>query len=134
MRRQANPLLRAIPRERRIDLVGRIDLLTAAACLARARLFVGNDSGLMHMAAAMGTPTLGLFGPSKTALYAPWGPHAAFVRTPESFEELTGASDYDHRTTGSLMGGLAVDTVESAARALIAAANDRPPQRKAASE
>ncbi|MBP5857074.1 glycosyltransferase family 9 protein [Marivibrio halodurans] len=116
---QAAPVLDAIPPERRIDLVGRIDLLTAAALLERARLFVGNDSGLMHIAAAMGTPTLGLFGPSKTELYAPWGPHAAYVRTPESFGDLTGGPDYDHRTTGSLMGGLTLETVEDAARDLL---------------
>lgn len=116
---RAAPVLDAIPPARRIDLVGRIDLLTAAALVRRARLFVGNDSGLMHIAAAMGTPTLGLFGPSKTELYAPWGPHAAHVRTPESFEELTGGPDYDHRTTGSLMGGLTLEMVEDAARGLL---------------
>jgi ADP-heptose:LPS heptosyltransferase len=36
-------------------------------------LFVGNDSGLMHLAAAAGTPTLGLFGPTAAAEYAPAG-------------------------------------------------------------
>lgn len=120
-RLQAAPLLREIPKDRRVDLVGKIDLLTAAACLKRARLFVGNDSGLMHMAAAVGTPTLGLFGPSKTELYAPWGRRTAALRTPESFEELTGAPDYDHRTTDSLMGGLTADRVVAAAEDLLAA-------------
>ncbi len=42
----------AVPKSRRIDLVGREDLLTVYACLKRARLFIGADSGLMHMAAA----------------------------------------------------------------------------------
>src|SRR5919108_642625 len=53
----------SVPAARRIDLAEKLDLLTAAACLGRATLFVGNDSGLMHLAAAMGVPTLGLFGP-----------------------------------------------------------------------
>ena len=41
--------------------------------IAGAALFVGNDSGLMHVAAATGTPTLGLFGPSEWWHKAPWG-------------------------------------------------------------
>src|SRR5271163_1704452 len=78
-RAQAQPLLEAIPDDRLIDLVGRVDLLTAAALLRRCALFIGNDTGLMHIAAATGTPTLGLFGPSPSRQYAPWGPRAAFV-------------------------------------------------------
>ena len=110
-RLQANPVLRAVPRDRRIDLVGKVDLLTAAACLSRCRVYVGNDSGLMHMAAAVGVPTLGLFGPSRTEVYAPWGAHARALRTPESFEELVGGPNYDRHTVGSLMTGLDVETV-----------------------
>jgi ADP-heptose:LPS heptosyltransferase len=107
-----------IPVERLIDTVGKIDLLTVAACLERCRFFVGNDSGLMHLAAAVGVPTLGLFGPSREEHYAPWGPLGASVRTEESFEDLTGAPGYDHRTTGTLMDGLSIDRAEEAARAL----------------
>ena len=77
---------RSIPRERMIDLVGQVDLLTAYACLKRARLFVGNDSGLMHLAAAAGAPTIGLFGPSDDRLYGPFGPRARAVRGPREFE------------------------------------------------
>ncbi|MNS78334.1 ADP-heptose--LPS heptosyltransferase 2 [compost metagenome] len=60
--------------ERGIDCVGRGDILASAAAIARSALFVGNDSGLMHVAAATGTPTLGLFGPSEWWHKAPWGP------------------------------------------------------------
>ncbi|MGC1301369.1 MAG: glycosyltransferase family 9 protein, partial [Caulobacteraceae bacterium] len=66
--------------------VGRVDLLTAYALLKRARLFIGNDSGLMHLSAAAGAPTLGLFGPSDERLYAPWGPKARALRGPRDFE------------------------------------------------
>lgn len=127
-RPQANPVLRAIPRDRRIDLVGKVDLLTAAACMKKAAIYIGNDSGLMHMAAAIGTPTLGLFGPSRTEHYAPWGDHTAFIRTPEAYEELVGGPGYNHRTTGSLMGGLDVENVARAAKKLLEtsmAANSR---------
>ena len=63
-----------------IDLVGRTDPLEAAACLARCSFALTNDSGLMHLAAAMGTPTLGLFGPSNDVEYRPLGSHSDFVR------------------------------------------------------
>ena len=46
---------------------------TSAAAIDVADLFVGNDSGLMHVAAALGRPTLGLFGPTEWWLYGPWG-------------------------------------------------------------
>ena len=78
-------------------------------------MFIGNDSGLMHMAAASGVPTLGLFGPSRVEHYAPWGPNTAWVRTVESYDELIGAPGYDHRTTGTLMDGLSIDAAEQAA-------------------
>ncbi len=71
-RAMAAPVLAALPDA--IDLAGRLTLPEAAACLARCRLFVGNDSGLMHLAAAAGTPTLGLFGPTPASEYAPVRP------------------------------------------------------------
>lgn len=115
----AQPVIDALPADRRIDLVGRVDLLTAAACLKRSALFVGNDSGLMHIAAAAGTPTLGLFGPSPHTLYAPWGARAAVARTSIPYETLVGAPDFDHRATKCLMESLTVDAAEQAARALM---------------
>ena len=58
-----------------IDLVGQLTLPQAAACLARCAAFVGNDSGLMHLSASAGAPTLGLFGPTPASEYAPAGLH-----------------------------------------------------------
>lgn len=113
----AQPVINAIPKNRRIDLVGETHLLTAAAALGRCALFVGNDSGLMHMAAAMATPTLGLFGPSHDENYGPWGPHCAVARTATPYAELF-PPDYNHRTTGTLMVSLPVDAVEDTAVAL----------------
>lgn len=117
-RDQAQPVLDAVPAERRIDLVGAVDLPQAAACLQRSALFVGNDSGLMHLAAASGVPTLGLFGPSPDDRYAPWGPRAAVVRTRESYKALVEAPGFDHRTTDTLMDGLSVDAAVGAAESL----------------
>jgi ADP-heptose:LPS heptosyltransferase len=74
-RAAAAEVLAAIPAA--IDLVGRLTLPQAAACIARCTLFVGNDSGLTHLAASTGTPTLALFGPTPATEYAPAGPLAA---------------------------------------------------------
>lgn len=113
-RPQALRLIDSIPAGRRIDLIGRIDLLTIAACLKRAALYIGNDSGLMHIAAAVGTPTLGLFGPSQETHYAPWGPRTAVARANLSFDRIF-PENFDHRTSGTLMDSLSVDAVEAAA-------------------
>lgn len=73
----AADVLRALPDA--IDLVGCLTLPEIAAVLSRAALFVGNDSGLMHVAAASGAPTLGLFGPTDATEYAPWGARASAI-------------------------------------------------------
>jgi len=57
-----------------IDLAGQTDLSLLTAVLADAKLFVGNDSGPMHLAAALGTPTVGIFGSTSPAWTAPRGP------------------------------------------------------------
>jgi len=64
-----------------INLAGNTDLLQAAAVLFRVKLFVGNDSGLGHIAAAMGTPTVTLFGPGDPARYHPWHPQARWIQS-----------------------------------------------------
>lgn len=119
-RAMAAPVLAALPRSRTIDLAGRLTLGEAAAALSRCALYVGNDSGLMHLAAAAGAPTLGLFGPSPPEEYAPAGPRAAYVTTRETVHELVATPGYDHRTTGSLMGSLTVEAAVSGAAALLA--------------
>ena len=116
-RAQAEPVLAAIAAERRIDLVGRTELLTAAAVLRRCALFVGNDTGLMHIAAAAGVPTMGLFGPSPVEQYAPWGRCTASVCT-EMPRSAMFPPGFDHRTTDTLMDSLSVEAVEAAARRL----------------
>lgn len=62
-----------------LNLCGRTSLLEAGAVLERCTAFVGNDSGLGHLAAAAGTPTLTVFGPGHPARYHPWGPQSVWV-------------------------------------------------------
>jgi hypothetical protein len=59
----------------------RIDNLFELACwLARARLYIGNDSGITHLAAAVGTPVLALFGPTDPEVWAPRGKNVRIGR------------------------------------------------------
>jgi hypothetical protein len=97
-RAMAAPVLAALPGA--LDLVGRLTLPQVSACLEQADLFVGNDSGLMHMAAAAGAPTIGLFGPTDAAVYAPNGRQAVAV-------------------VGATMAAITVAQVAEAARALV---------------
>lgn len=56
-----------------VDLIGRLTLKELAALLARSRLFIGVDSAPMHIACAVNTPVVALFGPSGEHNWAPWG-------------------------------------------------------------
>jgi heptosyltransferase III len=60
-------------RTRPLDLTGRLQLTELAALINGARMFFGVDSLPMHMAAAVGTPAVALFGPSGEMHWAPWG-------------------------------------------------------------
>ncbi len=79
-RAMAQKLLDLLPEA--MDLVGKLTLPEVVALLERTTLFVGNDSGLMHLSAAAGTPTLGLFGPTDAATYGPTGQRATAVIGP----------------------------------------------------
>ena len=109
---QALPVLNAIPLDRRIDGIAKGNPGEVAAALSRCDFFIGNDSGLMHAAAAADVPTFGLFGPSYPHLYAPWGEHTGYVTTPQTYDELIDFEGYDPKTLKkSLMSGLDVQTV-----------------------
>ena len=66
---------------RAVDATGLGSVAHTAEAIRRCRLAVSNDTGVMHLAAAMGTPTVGLFGPNHPSRYAPVGPHVASVYT-----------------------------------------------------
>jgi heptosyltransferase II len=62
------------------DLTGS-DLRNAILALAAAPLAISNDSGLLHVAAAIGTPAIGIFGPTSPALWKPLNPVAAVIQS-----------------------------------------------------
>ncbi len=66
-----------------IDLSGRLTLKMLAATSARAKLFVGVDSAPMHIAAAVGTPVVALFGPSGETEWSPWRVPHRVVASPQ---------------------------------------------------
>jgi heptosyltransferase-2 len=66
------------PRAR--DLTG-TDLRDGILALASANLVISNDSGLLHVSAAIGTPTIGIFGPTSAWHYAPLNPITAVIET-----------------------------------------------------
>jgi len=83
-----------------------LTLSVFAAAMSRLRLFIGNDNGLLHLAAASGAPTLGLFGESRAEQYAPAGLHTAAAIAPGPPGKAP-------------MGGLTVDVVLAAAKPLL---------------
>ena len=74
-----------------VDLSGEIDLLTLAALIQRARLLVTIDSAPMHLAAALGTPQVVLFGPTNPFHWRPRGTPAVILQggSPEPLRDFT---------------------------------------------
>lgn len=79
------------------------DLHELAAVLRRVSLLVAGDTGPLHLAAALGTPALGLHGPTRAERNGPYGPRCRGLQSPDG-----------------TMGGLSADTVFGAARDLLA--------------
>jgi ADP-heptose:LPS heptosyltransferase len=65
-----------------IPCVDRPPLDVLATTLAQARLFIGNDSGVSHLAAAVGAPTLALFGPTNPRVWTPDGHYVETLTSP----------------------------------------------------
>ncbi len=71
-----------LPEGRLVSLAGRLSIGATAALLDAADALVTNDSGPMHVAAALGTPTIGLFGPETPVMYRPLGERARWLWAP----------------------------------------------------
>jgi heptosyltransferase-2 len=72
-------LHRHLPNDR-IDLARNLSLVALARRLGDCNLFVGHDSGISHLAAAVGTPSILLFGPTDPSVWAPQGPQVRVLR------------------------------------------------------
>jgi len=103
-----------------LNLAGRLSIKELGALAGRAALFVGVDSMPMHLAAAMGTPTVALFGPSGESEWGPWNVahrvvHSAHSCRPCGLDGCGGGKVSDCLTV------LSVDAVHAAARELLRA-------------
>jgi len=77
------PLINALPPSQIIDLSGKTDIPLASAILKGAQLVISNDSGLFHIAAALGTESIGLYGPTNDKIYAPKRPNVHIIKARE---------------------------------------------------
>ena len=78
-------LTKEINRENFIDIFG-FNLTLTSAYMKKSNLFIGNDSGLMHLAVASKLKTIALFGPTDDKVYGPYGNNNMVLRTDESFD------------------------------------------------
>lgn len=77
-------------------------LMDAAHMLAGADAYVGNDSGITHLAAALGVPTLAVFGPSDPEQWGPRGDHVQVIRAPSGdWSQLTPVAHVELRNSGT---------------------------------
>ncbi len=102
-----------------INLAGKLSIKELGAVAARAQLFVGVDSMPMHLAAAMGTPTVALFGPSGEAEWGPWNVLHHVVSTTHSCRPC-GLDGCGGGKVSDCLVRLPVDAAYEAARELLA--------------
>ncbi len=107
---------------RAVPLAGSLDLLTTAAVLARCHVAVVNDSGLLHIAEAVGRPVVAIFGPTSPQFgYAPYRPESVLLRDPPSCSPCSkNGSRPCMRPTHECMENISVDAVVAAVEKVLA--------------
>jgi heptosyltransferase-3 len=101
-----------------LNLAGQLSIKELGALAARARLFVGVDSMPMHLACAMGTPAVALFGPSGEAEWGPWNVAHRVVHSAHSCRPC-GLDGCGGGKVSECLSFLPVDAVYAAARELL---------------
>ena len=118
----------ATPRAQVMELTGKLDLLSAYAAIRHGDVFIGNDDIWLHLAAAAGIESFGLFGPTQDA-DAPEGDldrdNVHIVRGPRSFEAIR-ESDPKLRQSVCHMLDLSIDTVYESIRAVAGRRKAKP--------
>lgn len=108
--------IRANPQARAFPMAGSIGQLIA--CTRRAKLFIGGDTGPLHLAAALQVPVVGIYGPTDPARNGPYGTQARVLRHP--------ASKRDHSRKNEPEAGLLTITVEDVLNAARELLKERP--------
>ena len=102
----------ALPADvRAVNLIGRTDLRLLAGVLARCRAFVSNDSGAMHLAAALGVPVTAIFGPTDERVTAPLGEHDVLLHPVFCRPCMLRECPIDHRCMKRVSAGMVFDAV-----------------------
>lgn len=101
-----------------ISLAGQLSLPQLAALIARAQLFIGVDSAPMHMAAALDTPCIALFGPTKLQHWRPWGDNNKVIWAGD-YGPLPLPDSIDTRTEQRYLSAIPVEDVVTAARSYL---------------
>ena len=94
-----------------LNMYGKLSLLEIYLLLKECKLFIGNDSGLMHLAALAGIQTVGLFGPSSKIKYHPWGKQTLALSGKKSPEQLMEKESFNFKDDQCLMHDLKIDFV-----------------------
>lgn len=108
-------ILARCPTERVTSLAGKLTLRQLAALIDKASLFLGVDSVPMHMAAALNTPLVALFGPSKLIFWSPWQATGDVIWAGD-FCSLPDPDDIDTHTAERYLDAIPVQPVIDAAR------------------
>jgi ADP-heptose:LPS heptosyltransferase len=111
------PLIDALPQDRihngpELSQKHALHLLDQGAILKNSTLFLGNDSGLMHMAYGVHCPVIALFGPSRSTVYGPTPTtDHTVIRIPMTYDDLYQQPNFSHTSQTCYMDTLLVDTV-----------------------
>jgi ADP-heptose:LPS heptosyltransferase len=117
-----------------VSLAGRLNLRQSMALFAACDLFIGNDSGPLHLAAAVGTPVVGVYGPTDPAVFGPWAPsqRVATIKAPDAppaIHFIGGATIWDQlrgvRRPNAVLAGVPAALVGAAALQLLEHTADR---------
>lgn len=101
-----------------ISVAGQLNLPQLAALIAHAQLFIGVDSAPMHMAAALQTPCVALFGPTKLRQWHPWGENNRVLWAGD-YGPLPAPDSIDTRTEQRYLSAIPVEDVVAAARSYL---------------
>ena len=106
-------------KSRPVNLAGKLSLKELGALIGRAKVFIGVDSMPMHVAAAMGVPTVALFGPSSEVVWGPWNVEQRVLTTSHSCRPC-GVDGCGGSKVSECLTLLDVEPVHAAARELLA--------------
>ena len=102
-----------------VDLSGQFSIAESGALLQKADLFIGNDTGLMHLAVACGLPTVAVFGPSSPVAYGPYTERGRAVGPLET-TVAAGLPLKEYETLSLAEGGIERVSVEAVWQAVLA--------------